>query len=177
MTPKEVGRFMDHARRLQRLGVLDAYAFSVLDHLVWSGGRKPFADDVTCAYSAMQRALHMSRATVVRCVALLIAVGLIAKQRRSVTVPWHQGGMRRIVVANLYRLLRAPSASLTWLLWAAAAHCGSGKQSGRGELRKNNRQAHEQAGVVAALRAIAGRSPRPQNPVRSVAEQLALLGR
>ena len=44
MTPKQAGNTMNHARRLLRLGVIDRHAFVVFEHLMWSAGRKPFAD-------------------------------------------------------------------------------------------------------------------------------------
>ena len=88
-----------------------------------------------------------------RCVALLVAVGLIAKERRAFQVPWHAGGSRNVQLANRYRLL--------------VPDCESAEPPAR-------REASKKSGIEKAIEAIWARR-RPCLPLRTVEEQLAML--
>lgn len=154
MSPRTIGRIMTYARRLLRLGLLDTHCLATLDHLAWGAGRRPFAADVARSYAEIGRAIGRCRDTVVACVARLVAVGLLAKQRRAVQVAWHRGGRRNVQIANHYRLLPAPD-------------CESATPTGDRESKKVSRLAN-------GARAIFARE-RPHLPIRSVAEQIALL--
>jgi hypothetical protein len=94
---------MKRARHLVRDRKLTHKAFAVLDTIVFAC-RQPSQDRAAVSYTKLCRLAAVSRPTAVAAVKQLVALRLLAKEKRGVLVVWGQGWAWR-QIANVYVLI------------------------------------------------------------------------
>lgn len=143
-------------RKLVRRGQLSRNAYYVLDALTWSY-RRPGGDSCKVSITNLQRACHMARETVVKCIKALCSVGLLRKTKQRLRVLWGENRYASRQDTNVYTLIPAPVTEFD------SSTVDEGKKDIRIEEGANTQAARASLASIAASRAgslILGRSRR-----------------
>jgi hypothetical protein len=121
LSPAQAGQLATRGRQLLRRRVITPHQYALLDAVLWAA-RKPGSATLLASMTVLARLAGQGRRTVARGLARLEELGLLARIRRRVRVPWG-GSIASRVVANGY------------VLQPLATECQSGTASKQPPLR------------------------------------------
>ena len=149
LSPKDAGAIMKRARNLLAADALSRSAFVVLDCLMF-GCRRPGQPSVRASLSTLERLTGSARHTVLDALQALYSAGLLAKRKHRLLIEW-RGGIASRQDVNEYEIIPPDTE-------CSGCTVSTGKE-----------------GSKPASNTLWPRLP-PCLPIRTVAEQLRLLG-